>query len=82
MDTVALRPRLTSFRVIAFSGKNGLVASGQRLELGFELFEADPLGVDRVSQRAAGYAPCIGTHDLPEEAVIGVATAVVAYGGA
>jgi hypothetical protein len=53
-----------------------------RLELGFELFEADPLGVDRVSQRAAGYAPCIGTHDLPEEAVIGVATAVVAYGGA
>lgn len=37
MDAIALRPRLTSFRVIAFSGKNGLVASGQRLELGFEM---------------------------------------------
>lgn len=37
MDAVALRPRLASFRVIAFSGKNELMASGQRLELGFEM---------------------------------------------
>jgi hypothetical protein len=37
MDAIALRPRLASFRVVSFSGKNDLEASGQSLQLGFEM---------------------------------------------
>jgi hypothetical protein len=35
MDSVALRPRLVSFRVVSFSGKNDL--SGERLEISIEV---------------------------------------------
>lgn len=35
MDSVALRPRLISFRVVSFSGKNDL--AGERLEISIEV---------------------------------------------
>lgn len=37
METVALRPRLASFRVVSYSGKNDIEASGEPIELAFEI---------------------------------------------
>ena len=52
------------------------------LELGFELIQATPLGIDRILQLAIGCAVAGRAHDVPEEAMVVVSTTIVAHRGA